>query len=82
MRNNLSTINVYKNKNIKSEIVTQLIYGETFKILKKKRNWIKIKNPVIFEIIPKKQIKSYSFDKIEKDILKVLHKRISKIIEK
>ena len=44
MRNNLSTINVYKNKNIKSEIVTQLIYGETFKILKKKRNWIKIKN--------------------------------------
>ena len=46
------------------------------------KNWMKIKNPVIFEIIPKKQIKNYSFDKIEKDILKVLHKRISKIIEK
>ena len=44
MRNNLSIINVYKNNNIKSEVVTQLIYGETFKILKKKRNWIKIKN--------------------------------------
>ena len=44
MRNNSYLINVYKNKNTKSNIVTQLIYGETFKILKKRGYWIKIKN--------------------------------------
>ena len=44
MRSNLSYINVYKKKSLKSEIVTQLIYGDTFKILKKNRKWIKIKN--------------------------------------
>jgi len=44
VRSNLSYINVYKKKSLKSEIVTQLIYGDTFKILKKNRKWIKIKN--------------------------------------
>ena len=44
MRNNFSVIDVYKKKNIKSEIVTQLLYGETFKILKKSRKWLKIRN--------------------------------------
>ena len=44
MRNNLSYINVYKKKSLKSEIVTQLIYGDTFKILRKNGKWIKIKN--------------------------------------
>ena len=46
MRNNNSVINVHKKKNIKSEIVTQLLYGDTFKKLKKTRTWIKIKNNV------------------------------------
>ncbi len=44
MRNNFSVINVYKKKNLKSEIVTQLLYGESFKKLKKSNNWLKIKN--------------------------------------
>ena len=44
MRSNLSVTNVYKKQNIKSEIVTQLLYGDTFKILKKTGKWIKIKN--------------------------------------
>ena len=44
MRNNISVINVYKKKSVKSEIVTQLLYGDTFKRLKKFRSWIKIKN--------------------------------------
>ena len=44
MRSNLPFINVYKKKNIKSEIVTQLLYGDAFKILKKRGVWIKIKN--------------------------------------
>ena len=44
MRSNSSVINVYKKNNIKSEVVTQLLYGETFKVLKKLGSWIKIKN--------------------------------------
>ena len=39
-----SLINIYKAKNAKSGVVTQLLYGETFKKLKKKGSWIKIKN--------------------------------------
>ena len=44
MRNNLPLVNVYKKKNIKSEVVTQLLYGDTFKKLEKRGSWIKIKN--------------------------------------
>ena len=44
MRSNSSAINVYKKNNIKSEIVTQLLYGDTFKKIKKNGTWIKIKN--------------------------------------
>ena len=44
MRNNNSVINVHKKKNIKSEIVTQLLYGDTFKKIKKSGLWFKIKN--------------------------------------
>jgi len=44
VRNNLSIINVYIKKNIKSEVVTQLLYGETFRCIENKKNWIKIKN--------------------------------------
>ena len=46
MRNNFPVINVYKKRTKKSEIVTQLLYGETFKKLNKTRNWIKIKNDI------------------------------------
>ena len=44
MRNNISYINVYNKKNLKSKVVTQLLYGETFKIINKNKKWIKIKN--------------------------------------
>ena len=43
MRNNLSFINIYKKKNLKSEVVSQLLYGDTFKIIKKENRWSKIK---------------------------------------
>ena len=46
MRSNIPVINVYKKKSVGSEIVTQLLYGDTFKKLKKTRSWIKIKNDV------------------------------------
>jgi len=44
VRNNSPVINVYKKNNIKSEIVTQLLYGDAFKKIKKTGTWIKIKN--------------------------------------
>jgi len=44
VRSNHSVINVHKKNNIKSEVVTQLLYGDTFKKLKKNGVWIKIKN--------------------------------------
>ena len=44
MRSNNSVINVHKKNSVKSEIVTQLLYGDTFKKLKKNGAWIKIKN--------------------------------------
>ena len=44
MRNHLSVLNVYKKKTIKSEVVTQLLYGDTFKKLEQSGSWIKIKN--------------------------------------
>ena len=44
MRSNVSVINVFKKSNHSSEVVTQLLYGETFKKIKKVGSWIKIKN--------------------------------------
>ena len=43
MRSNIPVINVYQRNNIKSVIVTQLLYGDTFKKIKKKGKWVKIK---------------------------------------
>jgi len=45
VRSNLSVINVYKKKSIKSKLLsTQLLYGDSFKIIKKKGSWLEIRN--------------------------------------
>ena len=41
--NNFSVINLHKKPSVKSEIVTQMIYGESFSISKKSKKWLKIK---------------------------------------
>ena len=41
--NNYPVINLYKKNSSKSEVVTQMIYGENFKIINKFSKWIKIK---------------------------------------
>ena len=41
--NNKNILNIYKKSSLKSEIVTQMIYGESFSILNKKRGWLKIR---------------------------------------
>ena len=44
MRINVSFVNVFKKPNSKSEVITQILYGETFKIIERKKLFIKIKN--------------------------------------
>ena len=41
--NNFSIINLYKKPSVKSEIMTQMIFGDSFTIIEKSKNWIKIK---------------------------------------
>ena len=43
LTNNFTVTNLYKKPSIKSEIVTQMIYGDTFSISKRSKNWLKIK---------------------------------------
>ena len=41
--NNFSVINLHKKPSVKSEIVTQMIYGDSFSISNKSKKWLKIK---------------------------------------
>jgi cell wall-associated NlpC family hydrolase len=41
--NNYPIINLYKKSSLKSEIVTQMIYGESFKIINELSQWMKIR---------------------------------------
>ena len=41
--NNFSVINLHRRPSVKSEIVTQMIYGDSFSISKKSKKWLKIK---------------------------------------
>ncbi|MEC7136653.1 MAG: SH3 domain-containing protein [Pseudomonadota bacterium] len=43
LSNNYSLINLYKKPSTKSEVVTQMLYGESFSILKKTSRWLNIK---------------------------------------
>ncbi|MDA9676817.1 C40 family peptidase [bacterium] len=44
MISNFLILNVYAKKTKKSKIVTQLLYGDSFKQIRKYKSWIKIKN--------------------------------------
>ena len=41
--NIISVLNIYKKASLKSEVTSQMIYGDSFSILKKTARWIKIK---------------------------------------
>ena len=41
--NNFSVTNLYKKPSTKSEIVSQMIYGDSFSITKRNKKWLKIK---------------------------------------
>ena len=65
--NNYSIINLQKKPSYKSEIVTQMIYGESFSILKKNNKWLKIK-------IKEDNYKGYIHRKNYSEYLKPSHK--------
>ena len=41
--NIITVLNIYKKPSLKSEVTSQMIYGDSFSILKKTVRWIKIK---------------------------------------
>ena len=41
--NKISVLNIYKKPSKKSEVVSQMIYGDSFSIFKRKGQWMKIK---------------------------------------
>ena len=43
MINNFSVINIYESPNLDSKLSSQMLYGEKFRVLSKKKNWLKIK---------------------------------------
>ena len=69
MISKLPVLNVYKKKTKKSQVVTQLLYGDTFKKLGGENSWIKIKNNLDHYI---GYIKNGKFSKSHKNTHKVL----------
>ena len=67
LTNNFSIINLYKKPSIRSELVTQMIYGDSFSISKKTRKWLKVK-------IKEDGYKGYIQNKKFSDFLKPTHK--------
>ena len=54
--NNFPIVNIYKKASTKSEIVTQIIYGDSFSIYQKKKNGLKLKlKKIITKVIYKKK---------------------------
>ena len=60
-------VNLYKKPSIKSEVVTQMIYGDSFLVSKKSRKWLKIK-------IKEDGYKGYIKNKNFPNFLKPTHK--------
>ena len=67
LTNNFSVINLYKNPSIKSEVVTQMIFGDSFSIFKKNRKWLKVK-------VKEDKYKGYIQNKNFINFLKPTHK--------
>ena len=65
--NNFSVINLHKKPSVKSEIVTQMIYGDSFSISNKSKKWLKIK-------IKEDNYKGFIKNKKYSNFLKPTHK--------
>ena len=67
LSNSYSVINLHKKPSTKSEVVTQMLYGESFSIFKRNGRWLKIK-------IKEDGYKGYIQNKIFSKFLKPSHK--------
>ena len=67
LSNSYSVINLHKKPSTKSEVVTQMLYGESFSILKRNGRWLKIK-------IKEDGYKGYIQNKNFSEFLKPSHK--------
>tara|TARA_B100001989_G_C24500895_1_gene444829 strand:- start:92 stop:832 length:741 start_codon:yes stop_codon:yes gene_type:complete len=67
LTSNFSIIDLYKKPSSKPEVVTQMIYGESFSVLKKTKKWLKIK-------IKEDGYKGYVKNKKFTNFLKSTHK--------
>ena len=65
--NNYPIINLYKKASNKSEVVSQMIYGQGFSIIKNKKKWLKIK-------IKEDNYEGFIVNKIYKSYVKPTHK--------
>ncbi len=65
--NTFSVINLYKKPSIKSEVVTQMLYGDSFSVSKKTQKWLKIR-------IKEDNYKGYIQIKNFSDYIKPTHK--------
>ena len=65
--NNFPVISLHKRPSTKSEVVTQMIYGESFLVSKKTKKWLKIK-------ISEDNYKGYILNKNFINLLKPSHK--------
>ena len=81
--NNFSVINLQKKPSRKSEIVTQMIYGESFSILKKNNKWMKIKikednykGYIQHKNYPEYLKPSHKINKLKAEIYKTSNKKI------
>ena len=59
--NTYSVINIYREMSAKSEVVTQMLYGDSFSVIQKSQNWqkIKIKEDQYQGYIKNKEFNSY-----------------------
>ena len=73
MITNKPFINVYKKRSLKSEVVTQLLYGELFTKIQKKGSWTEIKNNT-------DGYKGFIKDKISLSNIRNTHKMLSACI--
>ena len=65
--NNFTVINLHKKPSTKSEVVTQMIYGDSFSISKKTRKWLKVK-------IKEDSYKGYILNKKFSNFIRPTHK--------
>ena len=80
---NLSIIPVRKNSTSKSELVSQLIYGELFEVIEKKEKWFYIesiddKYCGWINYSQFKEISKQDFKKVKKTESKLLNNRVIK----